>query len=312
MAEPKPPLVFVTYSQDSPEHMAQVARLATHLRARIGLDVRLDQWDDHVRMDWSLWATEHLDRADFILAVASPAYKQRAEGGGPADEGRGARFEAARLRDMLTKNLREATERILPVVLPGRSVEEIPSFLNAYSTTHYRIHRIDDDGVAGLLAAMTGKGAHPMPERGRWLGTGERTRLRLADEVPWQAHDPQVRSAAADLGRVRYEHSIVLRGQARGVVDVDLGGKYARLTSAAGVLDDAREPFQVGTFRVSVDGRPAAEVTVTWGVPATIDVNVTGARRLRLEMSRRGAGPSPLHPGAGSPAALAWGDPALF
>lgn len=163
MPEQDAPRVFVSYSHDTPEHIEQVGRFATFLHARLGLEVHLDQWYDNVRIDWSQWAAEQLDKADYIIVIASPDYKHRAEGKAAPEVGRGAQYEAARLRDMVTENLREATRRILPVVLPGRSIDEIPSFLNPYSTTRYTIDTIDDEGVAGLLAAITGAGPAPGP-----------------------------------------------------------------------------------------------------------------------------------------------------
>src|SRR3954469_11292932 len=101
MSNNKAPRVFVTYSHDSPEHKDQVLRFGTFLRTRVGLDVRLDQWYDNNRRDWSLWAIEHLKDADYVLVIASPEYKRRADGMAAPDEGRGAQFEAAMLRDAL-------------------------------------------------------------------------------------------------------------------------------------------------------------------------------------------------------------------
>jgi hypothetical protein len=157
------PRVFVTYSHDSEEHKSLVREFCTVLRRDAGVDVHLDQWDDDGRVDWSLWAMEQIREADFILAIASPAYRVRAEGLAPADEGRGAQFEAALLRDGLTRDLVEQTGRILPVVLPGRSVKEIPSFLRPYSTTHYLVDELTVAGVEGLLAALNNVAKHPKP-----------------------------------------------------------------------------------------------------------------------------------------------------
>jgi hypothetical protein len=164
------PRVFVTYSHDSEEHKSLVREFCTVLRRDAGVDVHLDQWDDDGRVDWSLWAMEQIREADFILAIASPAYRVRAEGLAPADEGRGAQFEAALLRDGLTRDLVEQTGRILPVVLPGRSVKEIPSFLRPYSTTHYLVDELTVAGVEGLLAALNNVAKHPKPERGTFAG----------------------------------------------------------------------------------------------------------------------------------------------
>ncbi|MFD1046604.1 SEFIR domain-containing protein [Kibdelosporangium lantanae] len=86
MSNNKAPRVFVTYSHDSADHKDQVLRFATFLRTRIGLDVRLDQWYDNSRRDWSLWAIEHLRDADFVLVIASPDYKRRADGAAPPTE----------------------------------------------------------------------------------------------------------------------------------------------------------------------------------------------------------------------------------
>jgi hypothetical protein len=323
MSDHEAPWVFVTYSHDSPEHKALVLKFATFLRARIGLDVHLDRWHDNKRIDWSLWAIKHLTKADFIVVVASPEYKRRADGEAEPHEGRGAQFEAAIIRNHLTRNLDEQTGRVLPVVLPGGSVEDIPEFLNPYSTTRFEIAAFTDAGVSGLLAAITGQGPHPMPERGRWLGatddTSASSQVLLAKGLNWLDSDPHVRPSTAWIDNVLYTDSIVLRpksaaAQVQGFVEIDLKGAYARLTAVAGVLDDATEPFQVGQFRIYLDGRLQRDVTVAAGKPATVDLDVTGALKLRLEMHRPAVTASTRRSSSGQAGRrpeLAWGNPTL-
>ncbi|MEU0792196.1 SEFIR domain-containing protein [Amycolatopsis sp. NPDC005961] len=166
----KPPRVFITYSHDDERHRVLVREFATFLRADVGIDVRLDQWADDGRRDWSLWAIDQLAEADFVLVIASPDYKRRAEGTEEPHLGRGAQFEAAMIRDNITQDLPRATRRILPVVLPGRRVDEIPSFLNAHSTTHYEIKEFTPDGVAELLVAITGVARFSLPDIGTFAG----------------------------------------------------------------------------------------------------------------------------------------------
>jgi hypothetical protein len=319
MSDREVPRVFVTYAHDTPEHKALVEKFATFLRSVIGLDVHLDSWYDNVRRDWSLWATQHLSEADFILVIASAEYKRRADGTAMPHEGRGSQFEAAIIRDNLTRDLRRETERVLPVILPGRSVDEIPAFLNGHSTTRYHVDSFTEAGVADLLAAITGQGQYPMPRRGVWRGGAREPQPVLAGELPWTGSSSGVRRAAASIDDVRYEDSIVLRsGTATEFVEIDLGGRYQRFTTVAGVLDDARDRFQVGRFRVLLDGKPRSEHEVAIGKPATIDLDVTGALKLRLEMSRPGVTASPFGSAAvvvtrrrGRPPELALGDPTV-
>ncbi|UJW36002.1 TIR domain-containing protein [Saccharothrix sp. AJ9571] len=321
------PRLFITYAHDSPEHKDRVRDFAEYLRVRIGLDVHLDQWYDNKRRDWSAWAIEQLTEADFVLVIASPDYKRRADGAAPPDEGRGSQFETAILRNDLTKDLRAATERILPVVLHGQSAEDVPTFLNAFSTTRFHVETFSAEGVAELIAAITGRGAHPMPERGQWLGgqTSEgptQDRVLLANGLPWLASSARIRSGTAQINGVSYADSIVLRPgsgtvESLGFVDIELGGGYRRLTAVAGVLDDADEPFQVGDFRVVLDGTPHAVYRAAFGTPVAIDLDLTGALKLRLEMCRPDPGSTPSHarPGnslrPGRPPELAWGNPSL-
>jgi hypothetical protein len=328
MSDRAAPRVFVSYSHDSPEHKEQVRLFATFLRERVGLDARLDQWYDNTRRDWALWAGEHMSKADFVLVIASPAYKRRAEGSAPPNEGNGSQYEAAMIRDLLTKNLRHGIERVLPVVLPGQSMHDIPAFLNPHSTTRFHIEEFTQEGVSDLLAAITGQGQHPMPELGEWRATptadAERQQVMSVSAMAWTASSSDVRAGRAQIDGVPYHDSIVLQplsfpAESQGFVEAKLDGGYRWMTSVAGVLDDATEPFQVGVFRVFVDGSPRWEGRAAFGKPAPIKVNVRGATRLRLEMYRIGPANSPLRPRvprtgrlANRLPELAWGNPILF
>ena len=71
-----------------------------------------------------------------------------------ADERLGVLFEYERLVDLLHRHRDEWTRKILPVVLPGWSPEEIPlSFLPGIAD-HYAVTSITDEGAASLLRVL--------------------------------------------------------------------------------------------------------------------------------------------------------------
>ncbi|MEU2039679.1 SEFIR domain-containing protein [Nocardia niwae] len=349
--DPVAPRVFVSYSHDSDEHKESVRRFCTFLRETAGVDAHLDVWYDDGRRDWSLWAIDQLTEADFILIIASPEYKRRADGAAPADEGRGAQFEAAIIRDNLTRNLRKETRRVLPVVLPGRSVDEIPTFLAAHSTTRYEVEEFTLDGIADLLIAFTGIPKYPMPTRARFVGSpfASRTQAPSASAATSSPQAPGVSTAtssaprkrlltaalqpvtrgpdlyfgSADLNGEHYGDSILHRcsmfcGDPRSAIEYNLGRDFRFFEATVGVLDDAEDAGQIGYFQVFLDNEPQKLVRATHGDPGQIRYEVTGVLRLRLVAYRPDTVASPMLAGAmlvgGRRAklpALAWGDPTL-
>lgn len=165
----KPPRVFISYAYDSEWHKQQVHAFARFLRVEGGIDVRFDLWDTGQRRDWSIWIIEQVRAADFVLVVASSAYKCRAEGKAGSSEGRGVQFEAALLRDLLNQDRDTWVHKVLPVVLPGRSIEEVPAFLQPYSASHYVVLSLTMDGVDELYRVITDQPRHPPPELGRLI-----------------------------------------------------------------------------------------------------------------------------------------------
>jgi hypothetical protein len=156
------PRVFISYAQESEAHIEQVRKFGTLLR-ELGIDAQMDQWHAHERRDWSQWAIEQLDKADFVIAVASPAFRNRADGTAPSHEGRGAQFEGAILRNRMTQDRTTWIRRILPVVLPENTVDNIPEFLLPYSATHYVIEDLTPDGILELRRTLLRQSAHPLP-----------------------------------------------------------------------------------------------------------------------------------------------------
>lgn len=325
----RPPRVFVSYSHDSNSHAEEVRLFATFLRTELGIDARLDQWYEEHRQDWSTWAIEQLAEADFILAVASPAFRARVDGRAPADKGRGAQFEGAILRDKMTQDRPTWTRRILPVVLPGRSVSEVPDFLTPYAATHYEVKEINLAGVEDLHRVLVGAPRHKLPPLGPLASpstrptSAEPSRVTLLTSLTPARKGGDVRLHEADLGGEHYANSIVYRSElfaseSRGVIDFVIGRKYRRLHTVAGVLDAATDSSQVGHFQVFLDGEPQPLVTAGYGTPKTIEIDVTDVLRVQLVAYRPGTNRNALLAGANAATGrsnllpeLAWGDPTL-
>jgi hypothetical protein len=235
----------------------------------------------------SLWAIEQLAEADFVLVIASPDYKRRAEGTEVPHLGRGAQFEAAMIRDNITQDLPRATRRILPVVLP-----ELGTFV-------------------GALPANSSAKPTPKP-------------VLLTSALRPASCGSDVRMTGAEIDGMHRGDSIVYRpslfaNEPRAVVEYNLGRSYTGFEAVAGVLDDAADAGQIGYFQVFLDGVPQDQVEVRMGRPAWMRYDVINVLRLKLVAYRPGTTASPLLAGvlaAGGQSnklpELAWGNPVLF
>jgi hypothetical protein len=146
--------VFVSYAQESPSHKAAVAELCQCLLAQ-GVDVRFDQQDLHQRRNWDEWTNTEILRADYILVIASPDY--RAAGNGELDDDlqrRGVVSEYRRLADLLHRHRSEWIKKILPVVLPGQSADDIPLSFLPGTADYYKVSSITGEGAADLLEVL--------------------------------------------------------------------------------------------------------------------------------------------------------------
>jgi hypothetical protein len=159
------PRVFVSYAHDTEHHKTHVLQLC-HLLRRHGIDAHLDSYDSNERQDWYAWYLDQVTQADFVLVVASPSYRAAGDGHAPASSNRGVQSEAAHLRDLLHADRPTWTRKLLPVVLPGGSLEEIPLFLQPYCASRYVITELTAPGVEDLLRTITAQPAYPPPALG--------------------------------------------------------------------------------------------------------------------------------------------------
>jgi hypothetical protein len=160
------PRIFVSYARRAISHRRLVHEFCGFLHTA-GADIRLDELFGDARRDWYLWSIQEILAADFVLVVSSGAYRSRAEGVLPAGAGDGVAGEAAFLRDRLAYDRETWQRKILPVVLPGGSVDEIPLFLSPYSSTRYEITAFTGDGAAALLGVL-GLTEPVTIDSGRW------------------------------------------------------------------------------------------------------------------------------------------------
>ena len=200
------PRVFVSYAHDSPPHKRQVLRFCTLLR-QLGVDVRVDEWDSGRRRDWFAWMIDQFRCADHVIVIASPRYRTAGDGDTSADRHRGVQTESATLRDFLYRDRATWTRKILPVILPGRSVTEIPLYLQPSCASHYQVPEITPAGVAELLAVLTGRARHVPPQLGtpqdvvRWSAAPAVVSTLPRDVASFTGRDVELRELVARIER---------------------------------------------------------------------------------------------------------------
>lgn len=162
------PRVALSYAHDTGAHKKCVLSFS-ELLVTCGVDLHMDQWDSNYRKDWSIWSSDEFDEdePEFIICVASPMFCAAFNGKLGSDTHRGIQSEAAIIREKLHSNRKEWTRKLLPVVLPHESVENIPVQLQRRTADHYVIDELTPEGIDELLRAMTGVPLHTRPPLGK-------------------------------------------------------------------------------------------------------------------------------------------------
>jgi hypothetical protein len=157
------PKVLVSYAHESDEHQGQVLAFATFLR-QAGIDAVLDLWSADARQDWYAWAIGEMTEADFVLVVASDRYRMTGDGNGLVTENRGVQSEAALLRELVYADRATWLPKILPVILPGHTIDQIPLFLQPHTATRFHVTSFDTTGAEDLLRVVLRQPGHLPPE----------------------------------------------------------------------------------------------------------------------------------------------------
>jgi hypothetical protein len=170
-----PTRVFISYAHDDDRHVESVRAFAEFL-IQCGLDVHLDRWDLDRRRDWHQWFAGEVRQADYVLIVASPMCRLVGDGEMENARHRGLQSELVLLRELLHSDRALWTTRLLPVVLPGGSVGDIPLFLQPWTADHYLVEDLTVRGAEDLLRVLTGQPPFQRPAPGE--PTELPTRLR--------------------------------------------------------------------------------------------------------------------------------------
>jgi hypothetical protein len=161
MSPERPPKVFISYSQDSDEHMERVLSLADRLRAS-GVDAMIDQYVHDPEDGWQVWTETQMRDADLVLVVCTKTYLKRAERREEPGIGHGAIWEIS-VGYVLLYNQGMKNKKFVPVVFTQSDRAYIPLPLQSY--TNYCI--ADDKGYLELYSRLTNQPFITMPALGR-------------------------------------------------------------------------------------------------------------------------------------------------
>lgn len=160
---PAVPEVFVSYAHDSEEHKDNVLRLC-RLLAECGVATRMDRWSLDMRRDWQDWATREITTADYVIIVASPRCRLVGDGRNDPDTNRGLQAEMRLLRELYHSDYPQWSKKMLPVVLPGYSIEDIPLFLQPHTADRFHIDSYTPEGAEALLRLLHRRPPFTRPE----------------------------------------------------------------------------------------------------------------------------------------------------
>lgn len=158
--------VFISYAHESDEHKEAVRQLWIMLRTEAGVDARLDIAAADRRRDWPVWMQQEATAADFVLVVASPTYRRRSEPGVAPDDGRGVQFEAALMRELVYSDPPTWVPKLLPVLLPGMTADDLPLWMSPHTCTTYRVTLFTVAGAEELIRTILRKPRHIEPVLG--------------------------------------------------------------------------------------------------------------------------------------------------
>lgn len=158
-AAPTRPSAIVSYSHtetgwtpaQAAERLDQVHRLVYALRTVGAIDADADIF--HPNEDWTRWGPARVAASDFVLVVASPAWRDAWIGDGDPTRNKGVRAEADAVRSIEQAGRPQFQKRVRLIMLPGSSDADIPVGMHGIAR-HY-VSGFEQSELEELLRDLT-------------------------------------------------------------------------------------------------------------------------------------------------------------
>lgn len=156
---------FVSWSHGDNTWTETILEFTSKIRG-LGIDADVDLFHAHdADVNWTTYGPQAIEDYDFVLLTVSRAYKERWEGRNDPSTGAGTAREANALKALFNVNQQAFYRKVKVVVLPGATMDDIPSELKA-AVQHFEIAQITEAALEDLLRTLTGKPAYPRPPLG--------------------------------------------------------------------------------------------------------------------------------------------------
>lgn len=167
------PTAIVSYSHtevgwssaQAEERLQQVYRFVYALRAFGAIDADADIF--HQNVDWTRWGPAQVTDSDFVLVIASPAWKDAWVAHGDLTKGKGVRVEADALRSVEAAGRPEFQKRVRLIMFPGSTDDDIP--IGMHGIARHYLSGFDETDLEDLLRDLTDQPKFVKPSLGEVL-----------------------------------------------------------------------------------------------------------------------------------------------
>jgi SEFIR domain len=153
--------VFISYTQDSPEHADKVLALSNKLRDD-GIDCVIDQYELSPPEGWPLWMDREIKKAKFVLMICTAAYLRRVNGDEEPGIGLGIAWEGNLICNHIY-NTASRNTKFIPVVFDAAHAIYVPTPIQG--VTRYNLGA--PDGYERLYSRLIGKPLAEKPPLGK-------------------------------------------------------------------------------------------------------------------------------------------------
>lgn len=166
------PLVFISYSHDSPDHKAWVEKLATDLRSN-GVDAILDKWKLSPGQDVAAFMHVGISKSERVLLVCSKEYVAKSDAGSG-----GVGYEKLVVTAALVENI--DTKKFIPIVRANPSSPKTPAWLGPRLYIDFSVDAEYSTKLEELLRELLGVPSSEEPPLGKSPFSGSLPTSKLA------------------------------------------------------------------------------------------------------------------------------------